>query len=109
MPLPAYGLLIGTPVSSRAQTGGHPHWLMMVKSALEGHPLYRVAVNLSSSDPTDPPEIEYQIIDVDKDGTEQLRALVGTLTKHGATNSFITNSGLSLDYVRGSLFEPSAF
>ena len=109
MPLPAYGLLIGTPVASRAQTGGHPHWLIMVKPALQGHPPYRVAVNLSSSDPTEPPEIEYQIIDVEKDGTEQLRALVATLSRQGATNSFITNSGLTLDYVRGGFCAAAAF
>ena len=109
MPLPAYGLLIGTPVASRAQTGGHPHWLMMVKPALAGHPLYRVAVNLASSDPTEPPEIEYQIIDVAKGGSQQLRALVDTLTKRGATDSFVIDSGLTLDYVRDGLCAAEAF
>lgn len=90
MPLPAYGLLIGTPTASRPQAGGHPHWLMMVQTALTGHPLYRVAVNLSSTMPGEAPEIEYQIIDVNADGTPQLKALVAQLKAMAAPDSFVT-------------------
>ena len=57
MTLPAYGLLVGKITSSRPQTGGHPHWLLMVQPALAGHPAYRVAINLESTEPGGPPEI----------------------------------------------------
>lgn len=108
MPLPAYGLLIGTPVASRPQSGGHPHWLIMVKPALDGHPPYRVAVNLSSSAPNQPPEIEYQIIDVATEGTSGLKDIVRKLTDLGPTKSFVTDTDLRLDFVRGGLIADGA-
>ncbi len=104
MPLPAYGVLIGKPVASRPQDGGHPHWLVMVRPGLANHPAYRVAINLSSTEPGSPPEIEYCVVDVAKEGGEGLKALVAKLRAEGETNSFVTDTGLSLDFVRGDLF-----
>lgn len=110
MPLPGYGLLIGKPIASRPQGGGHPHWLVMVQPGIVNHPPYRVAVNLASTDPDAPPEIEYQIVDVAAQGTDALKALVARLRSMGATPSFQSGPGLpSLDFVRGGLLDPSAF
>lgn len=110
MPLPAYGLLIGVPTASRPQSGGHPHWLVMVKPKLENHPPYRVAVNLESTEPGAPPEIEYQVIDVGTDGTDALKALVASLRGFGALDSFQTGGETpSLDFVRGKLLDPTKF
>ena len=110
MPLQAYGLLVGRPTASRPQSGGHPHWLVMVQSGLTNHPPYRVAVNLESTDPGAPPEIEYQVIDVAAEGTDGLKALVERLRALGPTNSFLTDAGLPrLDFVRGGLLDPSRF
>jgi uncharacterized protein YukJ len=110
MPLPAYGLLIGTPTASRPQSGGHPHWLVMVAPNIPNHPAYRVAVNLDSTDPEGPPEIEYQIIDVETDGTDPLKALVADLRSRGPLDSFQSGPGTpSLDFVRGGLLDPAKF
>ena len=110
MALPAYGLLIGTPVASRPQSGGHAHWLLMVEPALKNHPPYRVAVNLESTEPGAPPEIEYQVIDVATQGTQKLNELVAQLRALGPTESFRTDAGIPrLDFVRGGLVDPSAF
>lgn len=110
MPLPGYGLLVGTVIASRPQSGGHPHWLLMVQPKLANHPPYRVAVNLRSTDPGSPPEIEYQVIDVEQDGSPALKALVKQLVKGGATNSFTTGQKVpSLDFVRDGLLDTSKF
>jgi uncharacterized protein YukJ len=113
MTLPTYGLLIGRPVASRPQAGGHPHWLVMVQPSLKNHPAYRVAVNLASTEPGAPPEITYQIIDVAADGTggtQGLRDLIARLRGVGAMDSFQTGGGLpALDFVRGGLLDPASF
>ena len=110
MPLPAYGLLIGEITSSRPQTGGHPHWLLMVQASTPGHPPYRVAINLQSEDASAPLDIEYQVIDIDKDGTKALKALAAKLRATKATPSFLVGEDLpTLDFVRGGLLDPSAF
>ncbi len=110
MPLPAYGLLIGRVTSSRPQSGGHPHWLLMVEPALKNHPAYRVAVNLESTDPAAPPEVEYQIIDVATQGRPGLKALVDTLRTMAQPASFVSGPGVpSLDFVRGDLLDVNAF
>lgn len=111
MPLPAYGLLIGTPTASRPQSGGHPHWLVMVQSSLRNHPPYRVAVNLASTDPNGPPEVEHQVIDVETSGTQPLKDLVAKLRGLEPTmGSFQTGGDLpSLDFVRDGLLDPSQF
>ncbi|HEX5185202.1 MAG TPA: DUF2278 family protein [Allosphingosinicella sp.] len=108
MALSSYGLLIGHPIASRSHGGGHPHWLLMVAPAMAGHPPYRVAVNLSGSDPT-APEIEFQMIDVESEGTAALKALVDKLRAHGASQSFETDGVPRLDYVRGGLLDPAKF
>jgi uncharacterized protein YukJ len=110
VPLSTYGMLIGRITGSRPQAGGHPHWLLMVQPSLTGHPAYRVAVNLESSEVGAPPEVEYQAIDVDKDGSPALQNLVKALRKTGATNSFLTGPEVpALDFVRGKLIDPGAF
>jgi uncharacterized protein YukJ len=114
MPLPAYGLLIGQPIASRPQTGGHPHWLVMVQSALAGHPPYRVAVNLDSTDPDGPPEVAYEILEVGPNGEGDapagLKALVQALRGMAPMDSFQTGAGLpALDFVRGDLVDPAGF
>ena len=116
MPLPGYGLLIGTPTASRPQRSGQPHWLVIVKPGLPNHPPYRVAVNLQSSDPDAPPEIEYQEIDVESAAAPPgLKALVAQLRALGVTDSFTTDASLkgqprpALDFVRGGLLDPGAF
>jgi uncharacterized protein YukJ len=113
MPLPGYGLLIGTITSSRPQSGGNPHWLLMVQPADKSHPPYRVAVNLQSSVKGSDPEVEYQAIDVNKDGLPGLQALAQTLTKNGATPNFIRAADDPtcpvLDFVRGGLIDTKAF
>ncbi len=110
MPLPGYGLLVGKPIASRPQSGGHPHWLVMVQPAIANHPPYRVAVNLESSDPNGPPEVEYQVIDVETQGTDGLKALVAQLRAQGATQSFLTGPDLpKLDFVHGGLVDVGAF
>lgn len=113
MPLSAYGLLIGRPIASRPQAGGHPHWLVMVQSAIQNHPPYRVAVNLESTETDAPPEIEYQVIDIAADGTggaPGLRDLVARLRALGAMDSFQSGgSEPTLDFVRGDLLDPTGF
>ncbi|HEY1749734.1 MAG TPA: DUF2278 family protein [Caulobacteraceae bacterium] len=110
MPLAGYGYLIGKVVASRPQGAGHPHWLVMVQPKIEHHPPYRVAVNLASPDPDGPPEIAYQLIDVDAAGTPALKALAARLTALGHTDSFnaAPPPELRLDYVRGGLLDPEA-
>jgi uncharacterized protein YukJ len=110
MPLPAYGLLIGKVTGSRAQAHGHPHWLAMVAPSTQGHPAYRVAVNLQSTDPDAPPEIEYQVIDVNTQGTPALRDLVARLQAIGQMTSFQTGPDLpTLDFVHDGLVDQTAW
>jgi uncharacterized protein YukJ len=113
MTLPTYGLLIGRPVASRPQSGGHPHWLVMVQPSLENHPAYRVAVNLESTESDAPQAIQYQVIDIaanDAGGTQGLRDLVAKLRGIGAMDSFQTGAGMpALDFVRGGLLDPAGF
>src|ERR1700722_5214026 len=111
MALSTYGLLIGRIVGSRPQRGGHPHWLLMVAPSTKGHPAYRVAVNLQSTDPSGPPEVQYQAIeDAETNGRPGLQALIARLKAMGATSSFLVEPGLpALDFVRGDLVDPAAF
>lgn len=111
MALSTYGLLIGRIVGSRPQRGGHPHWLLMVAPSTTGHPAYRVAVNLQSTDPSGPPEVQYQAIeDAETNGRPGLQALIARLKAMGATSSFLVEPGLpALDFVHGDLVDPAAF
>jgi uncharacterized protein YukJ len=110
MSLPAYGLLIGKIVGSRPQQQGHPHWLLMVQPSAVGHLPYRVAVNLQSTEPGSPPEVQYQVVDIDKNGSAKLKALAKSLRAKGQSNSFMTGPGTpALDFVRGGLVDPKAF
>ena len=112
MALHGYGLLIGHITGSRPQQGGNPHWLLMVQPGNAGHPPYRIAVNLQSTEQGQPPEIEYQIIDVAHDGTDKLKALAASLAKQGPTPNFLPADADDiprLDFVRGGLIDPSKF
>ena len=113
MPLPGYGLLIGTITASRPQRGGSPHWLLFVQPADAQHPPYRVAVNMQSTVAGQPPEVEYQIIDFDGRSSAAARKLIDALKKLGATPSFqpvASDPSLpTLDFVRGRLLDVSKF
>ncbi len=113
MPLSGYGLLIGTVVGSQPQHGGNPHWLLMVQTKNAGHPLFRVAVNLQSSVKTGDPQIQFQDIDVNRDGRSGLKALTAAIEQIGATDSFLTASDHptlpSLDFVRGDILDNQSF
>jgi uncharacterized protein YukJ len=101
-------MLVGRIVGSRPQTSGSPHWLLMVQPATPGHPPYRVAVNLQSTEPGSPPQVQYQVIDIGGAGTDALKALATKLSEAGPTASFLPGAP-GLDFVRGGLLDPAAF
>lgn len=113
MPLPGYGLLIGSIVDSRPQQGGSPHWLLMVQPAERSHPPYRVAVNLQSSVPTSQPEVQYQCIDIRAAGTSALKNLSQRLSRNGGTPNFVraadNPNSPALDFIHGGIIDPAAF
>jgi uncharacterized protein YukJ len=113
MPLNGYGYLVGTVTSYRPQNGGNPHALLMVQPANLTHPAYRVAVNLESTQPGYPVGIQYQIINIDTNGTATAKALASSLRQAGATQSFLLASDNPdqpcLDFVRGGLIDPTQF
>jgi uncharacterized protein YukJ len=113
MPLHGYGLLIGAITASRPQRSGSPHWLLMVQPAAATHPPYRVAVNLQSTEAGSPPEVQFQALDVETDGTTKAKALVRRLKRMGATENFLVADGTDavprLDFVRGSLLDLDKF
>jgi hypothetical protein len=62
MPLPNYGLLTGQLVDFAPQSGGNPHYLLLVQA---GQAQYRVSINHESTEtPFDKraPELQYQVI-----------------------------------------------
>lgn len=113
MPLHGYGLLIGKITASRRQRTGSPHWLLMVQPAAAAHPPYRVAVNLQSTQAGSPPEVQFQVVDIEAEGTPQAKALVGRLGHMGASQNFLVadNTGAvpRLDFVRGGLLNLTQF
>jgi hypothetical protein len=85
---------------------------VIVTTSLEGHPPYRVAINLESTEAGAPPEIQYQIIDLGVDGTggtAALRAVAAKLRAMGPMDSFETVDVPSLDFVRDGLLDMGAF
>jgi len=112
MPLNGYGLLVGQITGSRPQTGGNPHWLLMVQPGNPHHPPYRVAVNLQSTERGAPPAIEYQVVDAGS-ALQGFRDLVTALKDRKATPNFLPaaagNGVPTLDFVRGNILDPSAF
>ncbi|WP_206956272.1 DUF2278 family protein [Trinickia acidisoli] len=113
MALYGYGLLVGKVKAYRPQRHGSPHALIMVQPNVEGHPPYRVAVNLGSAQPGTQSEIEYQIVDIDAHGTPEARQLAERLRNIGATDNFLLTDGHPelpcLDFVRGGLLDLQQF
>ena len=83
-------MLIGKIVGARLQRSGSAHLLLFVQPGNAGHPAYRVAVNLQSTDRHQVSDLQYQVVDFGSRSTRAARALVGTLRRLGATPAFMT-------------------
>jgi uncharacterized protein YukJ len=85
----------------------------MVQPAASSHPPYRVAVNLQSTEEGSPPEVQYQVLDMEADGTAKAKALVRRLKRTGATENFLaaddTDAVPRLDFVRGGILDLDKF
>jgi hypothetical protein len=97
MPLQNYGLLTGTLTAHGDQDGGNPHYLLQIQA---GSTLYRVAVNLESTEPAQdsPPELQFQIIPDLGKANSKAKALSARIQNQ---NSFVlaSSGSPSLDFV----------
>ncbi len=113
MPLSGYGLLIGKITASRPQRRGNPHWLLLVQPGKLDHPAYRVAVNLQTTEGRKAPELQYQVVDFNRQSTPAGNKLVKALTDLKATPNFLTSSSTPdlpyLDFVRGGFIATNKF
>ncbi len=96
MPLHRYGVLKGSAIDRRLGAGQSPHYQVRL---VDGEADYRIAINVQSK--LAPSELEYLVDDQFQHPiTEGLSALASGFTAlQGAS------SGLSLDFIRGNLFD----
>jgi hypothetical protein len=114
VPLSGYGLLIGRITASRPPRGTDPHWLLMVQPQDDGHPAYRVGVNVPAGQAQQSSEFDYQIVDF---GGARVAAagsaLIKKLENLGATKSFLSADAdpslPRLDFVRSGMINPAKF
>ena len=111
MPLPNYGLLTGQLVDFAPQSGGNPHYVLLVQA---GPAQYRVAINHESTvTPFDKraPELEYQVIDDLKRAGAKAKDLGAPHHKRKCIRDWqIVNPSMPrLDYVHDGILDMSTF
>jgi uncharacterized protein YukJ len=97
MPVNNYGVLKGRPIDRRLGAGPRPHYQVLIS---DGQDLHRIAVNVKSA--LAPSELKYILIEDFQHPT------LGDL--QGLADGFqllpARPGGLSLDFIRGNLFDP---